>query len=386
VNNPVRRYDFVQKLEWFLISGVVMILVIRTQLWLTNYPQLGGGGLHIAHLLYGGIFMLIAIWFALIYLNRWSRSVAAVVGGIGFGFFIDELGKFITEDNDYFFKPAAGIIYIIFIVIRELSRRQQPDPQTALANALSFMPSTVTGEFRRDEYEVSKQLLDQADQDDPLVAQTRAHFEQVTLAPTKPPSKAAQAVARVHGWIAGLTEKRKFGPVVITVLILWAFFSFASASEIQFDLGAIDQDHDAVPDESHGMLGAIRSVSILASVVFVGIGVFRMRRDEHQRAYRAFSYALLISIFVTRVVSFIEAQFAAVFGLGLDLVLYAAISELASQDSQKKRHFGGLGNSRMTDGEGEGSDGGRGGTGGGSGPDGQNGGDGEEKEPQAASP
>ncbi len=39
-------------------------------------PELGGHGLHIAHLLWGG-------------------------------FFIDELGKFITQDNDYFFKPAA---------------------------------------------------------------------------------------------------------------------------------------------------------------------------------------------------------------------------------------------------------------------------------------
>jgi hypothetical protein len=31
-----------------------MILVIRLQLWATHYPKLGGGKLHIAHLLYGG--------------------------------------------------------------------------------------------------------------------------------------------------------------------------------------------------------------------------------------------------------------------------------------------------------------------------------------------
>ena len=63
-----------------------MILVIRTQLWLTNYPQLGGGGLHIAHLLWGGLFMMIAIWCSLIYLNRTARTVTAILGGIGFGF------------------------------------------------------------------------------------------------------------------------------------------------------------------------------------------------------------------------------------------------------------------------------------------------------------
>jgi hypothetical protein len=354
INNPVRRYDFVQKLEWFLISAVVMILVIRTQLWLTNYPQLGGSGLHIAHLLYGGIFMMVAIWFGLIYLNRWSRSVAAVLGGIGFGFFIDELGKFITEDNDYFFKPAAGIIYIIFIimflVIRELSRRQEPNPDSALANALSFMPATVTGEFRRDEYEIASQLLDRADQSDPRVAQAREYFERVELAPARKPSRISALIARAHRWITSLTERPRFGRVLIIVLVLWAVLSLGAVIEIQLDTGVVEQDQQALPEGSNGLLGVISAVSIWASVFFVAVGVFRMRRGEHQRAYRAFGYALLISIFVTRVVSFLEVQFAAVFGLLLDLLLYAAICELASQDSQTKMHFGGLGPPTTTDG------------------------------------
>lgn len=347
INNPVRRYDFVQKLEWFLISAVVMILVIRTQLWLTNYPQLGGSGLHIAHLLYGGIFMVVAIWFGLIYLNRWSRSVAAVLGGIGFGFFIDELGKFITEDNDYFFKPAAGIIYIIFIimflVIRELSRRQELNPDTALANALSFMPATVTGEFRRDEYEITNQLLDRSDQSDPRVAQAREYFKGVDLTPARQPSRISLLVARAHNWITSLTERPRFGRVLVIVLVLWAILSIGTVVEIQLDTGVVEQNQQALPEGSSGLLGVISGLSIWASVFFVAVGVFRMRRGEHQRAYRAFGYALLISIFVTRVVSFLEFQFAAVFGLMLDLLLYAAICELASQDSQTKMHFGGLG-------------------------------------------
>src|SRR5919201_1284404 len=53
--------DFADLLETVLVAAVATILVIRTQLWLTHYPQLGGHGLHIAHLLYGGFLMLLAI-------------------------------------------------------------------------------------------------------------------------------------------------------------------------------------------------------------------------------------------------------------------------------------------------------------------------------------
>jgi hypothetical protein len=37
--------------------------------------------------------------------------VSAIAGGVGVGLFIDEIGKFLTETNDYFFAPAAPLIY-----------------------------------------------------------------------------------------------------------------------------------------------------------------------------------------------------------------------------------------------------------------------------------
>ena len=352
INNPIRRYDFVQKLEWFLLSSITTILIIRTQLWLTNYPQLGGGGLHIAHLLYGGIFMLIAIWFSLIYLNRWQRTATAMIGGVGFGFFIDELGKFITSDNNYFFKPAAGIIYIVFIILflitRELSRRQTLDTQTALANAMSFLPQTVTGEFRQDDLDLANAMLDQSDQSDPRVAQTRSFFEQVTVAPSKPPSRASQFMDRAHARITAFTQTPRFKPLVITVVIVWGVVSLLGVLDLQLDLGIETQTHDQVPEQSVSFLDVARTLSILASAIFVGIGVYKMRKDDHQAAYSNFGRALLISIFVTRVFSFIEAQFGAVFGLVVDIILYSAVAELASQDKQQRHHFGGLGDARLS--------------------------------------
>lgn len=66
------------------------------------------------------------------------------------------------------------------------------------------------------------------------------------------------------------------------------------------------------------------------------------------KAYRYFARALLVSIFVTRVFIFVEPQFTAVFGLAIDLILFAAISEIASQEEDVDFRFGGMGPAGLT--------------------------------------
>ena len=95
----VRNINMTRYLESLLWSAVATVLVIRAFLASTGYPQLGGGGLHIAHMLWGGLLMLVALVLTLALLGHDSKRVAAIIGGIGFGTFIDELGKFITSDN-----------------------------------------------------------------------------------------------------------------------------------------------------------------------------------------------------------------------------------------------------------------------------------------------
>lgn len=113
-------------IEYFLVCAVSAFLVIRIFLGLTGFPQLGGNGLHIAHMLWGGLLMLIAILISLCFSDKKSKHFVAIIGGIGFGTFIDEIGKFLTSDNNYFFQPAIAIIYVIFVLIflftRYLSR------------------------------------------------------------------------------------------------------------------------------------------------------------------------------------------------------------------------------------------------------------------------
>src|SRR5439155_1688255 len=113
---PVRSAD-AELADAFFVSAVATLLLIRIGLEATGYPRLGGGGLHIAHVLWGGLGMLVALGLLLLFLSPFTRLLAAIVGGAGFGAFIDELGKFVTADNDYFFQPTAALVYVFFAVM-----------------------------------------------------------------------------------------------------------------------------------------------------------------------------------------------------------------------------------------------------------------------------
>src|SRR5712692_5144157 len=113
----VRVLKLSRLLEIFFIASVTSILLIRTFLASTGYPQLGGHGLHIAHLLWGGLLILIALVLFRAFIGRPIQASAALLGGVGFGSFSDELGKFITSNNNYFFQPAIPSIYIIFVLL-----------------------------------------------------------------------------------------------------------------------------------------------------------------------------------------------------------------------------------------------------------------------------
>ena len=108
----IRNMDAGTYLEIFLVASVASILAIRAYLAITGYPQLGNSDLHIAHMLWGGVFMVVGIIALSMFLGKAAQYVGVICGGIGFGTFIDEVGKFITQDNDYFYQPSVSIMYV----------------------------------------------------------------------------------------------------------------------------------------------------------------------------------------------------------------------------------------------------------------------------------
>ena len=153
IRNPVIRQGAEQYILFTLLSFASSVILTRIFLDLTGYPQLGGNGFHIAHVLWGGLLLFIASLAPLLIANRWVYTISAITSGAGVGLFIDEVGKFITANNDYFSPFAAPIIYAFFLltVLLYMRVRRTPirAPRAALYHALDGFEEVLEHDLDR---------------------------------------------------------------------------------------------------------------------------------------------------------------------------------------------------------------------------------------------
>jgi hypothetical protein len=152
--------------ESFIFIAIATILLTRLYLQLTGYPQVGGGNLHIAHTLYGEVLMMSALLVGWLLLGAGARTIAVLLGGIGFGLVLDEVGKFVTKTNDYFYGPSAEIMYVLVVVVlvgtRALRAIRPLSPHEYLASAGTIAADGIArglSEYRR---EVGLRLVERA--------------------------------------------------------------------------------------------------------------------------------------------------------------------------------------------------------------------------------
>ena len=335
------RNDRPALFDTFLVTAVLTVLALRVYLAAANYPQLGGNGLHVAHVLWGGLLMAVAMTILLTILNPASQYVAAAVGGAGFGLFIDELGKFLTSDNDYFFKPTAALIYAVFVILvlvaRELRRYRRLNPRENLANAVEAAKELALGYVLRDTRTHALGWLNGADQSDPLTQFLRRQFEQSVPLPESK-SRLHQLETAARDLYHAIVHNRWFGRVVTGVVCIQAVVVVLSlAVTLATAAGAITGSADATQEWNTTFTGGpIFWLTLAGTMVVAGFTVFgvtQLPRSRH-RAYRAFVTALLIDLLLVQPFTLLDTGFAGLAQVFVDLGLLAALGYMQNEEKQ----------------------------------------------------
>jgi hypothetical protein len=157
VRKPIRRQHAEQYLLITLLSFAASVALTRLFLEVTGYPQIATSTLHIAHVLWGGLLLFAGALMPLILANRWALRLSALFTGLGVGLFIDEVGKFITQTNDYFYPAAAPIIYVFFLLtvllFVRVRRPREESVRGHLYAVLQDLEEVVDQDLSQEEFE-----------------------------------------------------------------------------------------------------------------------------------------------------------------------------------------------------------------------------------------
>ncbi|MDQ6690187.1 MAG: hypothetical protein M3Z18_06725 [Gemmatimonadota bacterium] len=302
-------------LDLFIVGGVSAVLAIRFILRITGYPSLGGARFHIAHMLWGGLLMAAALLASLSFLGNRTRLWAALVGGIGFGTFIDEIGKFITRDNDYFYQPSIAIIYITFVLIylafRDLQLRRGASREEYLVNAVRDLEEAVINDLQPEKRRTALRYLGAIAGNDDLALGLAALIE--------------------RGGLTTLFVLQLAVNAATVALIVVRDLSGGIVAGASGQRGGI---HGLLPVSSWLLLGAT-----LIPSTFVVIAVIALRRSR-MTALHFFHRSVLLSICFTEVFMFYRNQVAALLVLAFNLISWACINVVITSETRNRTRVG----------------------------------------------
>ena len=285
--------------------------------------------------------MAAALLICLSFLGNRTRLLAALLGGVGFGTFIDEIGKFITRDNNYFFQPSIALIYIMFVLIylafRDLQMRSEISREEYLVNAINDLEEAVINDLQPEERDRALRYLGAIAEKDDLTLRLAALIEEASVQPL--PDGWLRRIRRyvVAGYEAVLARADRFGGLV-TLFVLQLV---VNAGAVAF-IVARAWSAEAVANASGQQRGTFASipmsdvlliVSTLVPSVLVVIAVFALRRSRTRGLY-LFRRAVLLSILFTEVFMFYRNQGAALVVLAFNLFAWACVNVAVTRESR----------------------------------------------------
>ncbi len=384
--SPVQQYfHFTRRiygedlLENFLLAAVVTVLLIRLYLYLTGYPQIGFGGLHIGHILFGGVLMLAALFMALGFLSLPAHEWAAVLGGIGFGTFIDELGKYLTQDNNYFFRPTIAIIYVTFIliylIIQTIFNHRPLTRYERLANAFEMVKQGSINGLSAEDEQIVLSLIRECGNESPLATKLAEMLPYIHIVSSRQPHWWNRFKLRLDAAYQVLITRWWFAAVVIAFFAFTALTGFSAAIDIIswpwnwvlaisafiiIGLSLLQWWKSRFLNLQVALVGGLIAITLIAawlvlispgkvnlpfvtwalfgtsslSAVLIIAGIVFM---AHSRllAYQMFHRAILVSITLTTVFAFYEYQFLALIGVFLNILILLSLRYVINREKIK---------------------------------------------------
>lgn len=321
-----RDQQALARFETFLFAAVATVLLIRTFLAVAGYPQVGGGGLHVAHVLWGGLLMGVAIVSMEIFPGTLVRLRAAVIGGIGFGLFIDEVGKFLTKDVNYFFKPAIAIMYAVFVAgylaVRELLQHRPLDDRRRLALAATALSDLALGQLDRRHRDYALRLLDGVDDTSGLRQAAEAVRTGLQAEPPQHRTIETALTGLRDRITAPLDTRLTGGAADLTVLV--------AAGLMALDLVGSALVSISHPGKATALPTALDTwLPTGLSLLLVLVGVLLFLRNDQRAGVGWLQRAVLVQLLIVQLVLFNRVQWLGLVGFVLDLVVLALLTLVA---------------------------------------------------------
>lgn len=276
------RKESAESIFQILRASIVSLLVARAYLDLMNYPIVGGGVWHISHAFFGGMIMLFGVLMLVVYEGKNIYKLSLNIFGIGLGWFIDESGKYLTMDNNYFFRPTVMLVYIFFI---------------GLFLIYKYL-NIKTSNFQ------------------------------------------LQTSNKKNGWIKRLLTKKQ---VMVGLWVYSLYFSGQKISEL-FRIISSEKKLDTIKNvyvqylfvgNSDNFLICLKIIfdTLAVTLFLLGAGYFWSKK--RLRGLRFFQYGLYINIFLVTVLRFYFEQFGAIIELLLAVGLLEIIGQYKSEILKK---------------------------------------------------